>query len=244
MRTRSEARRGDAGSGGNLAAATGDATRLRLGLEGTWQGLRLAGGTLQPRLELGIRHDGGDAETGFGLDAGAALAWSHPEKGLQLQLSGRGLLTHESKGFREQGIAGSLSWQPDPARGRGPKLSLTQTLGGSASGGAGALLGQRTLEGLAANDDGNPLESRQLELRLGYGFPALGDRFTHTPEIGFGMSNSHREYSLAWRLHRDMRGDAGALELALEASRREAAGPGSGHAKPEHTVGFRITARW
>ena len=241
VRTRSEALRSDAG---NLAVATGDATRLRLGLEAVWHGLETAGGTLEPRLELGLRRDGGDAETGFGLDAGAGLAWIHPQNGLQLQLSGRGLLTHESKGFREQGVAGSLDWQPRPERGRGPKLTLTQTLGGAASGGASALLGRRTLAGLAANDTGDPLERRNLKLGFGYGFAALGGRFTFTPEIGFGMSNSSREYSLGWRLTRDMRGDAVALELALEASRREAVGPGWAVAEAEHAVRFRVTAHW
>ena len=236
-------------AGGNAyladAAATGDATRLRLGLEGTWRGLALGGGTLEPRLELGLRHDGGDAETGFGLDAGAGLAWAHPRNGLRLQLSGRGLLSHESRGFREQGVAGSLSWQPRPQRGRGPKLTLTRTLGGASSGGAGALLGQRTLAGLGANDTGDPLESRRLEVGFGYGFAVLGDRFTSTPEIGLGMSNGHREYRLGWRLTL-ARSGISALELALEASRREAdndngSGPG---AEPEHALGLRLTARW
>ncbi len=243
VRTRTEALRSDAG---NLAAATGDATLLRLGLHGTWRGLEVAGGVLEPKLELGVRHDGGDAETGFGLDAGAGLAWSHPENGLLLQLSGRGLLTHESAGFREQGVAGSLAWQPRPERGRGPKLTLTQSLGGASSGGADALLGRPTLAGLAANDHGDPLESRSLEVRYGYGFPAFGDRFTSTPEIGFGMSNGHREYSLGWRLNLDQVGTS-ALEFALEASRREAVndnGAGGSGAEPEHTAGFRIMASW
>ena len=240
VRTRSEALRSDAG---NLAAASGDATRLRLGLDGTWRGLEVAGGTLEPTLELGVRHDGGDAETGFGLDAGAGLAWSHPENGLKLRLSGRGILTHESSGFREQGVSGSLAWQPHADRGRGPSLAVTQTLGGASSGGADALLGRRTLAGLAVGDDGDPLESRRLELRFGFGFGALGDRFTSTPELGFGMSNGHREYSLGWRFNRDMRGDAGSLEFSAEATRREAANDNAG-AAPEHTAGFRMTARW
>ena len=243
VRTRSEARHADAQDGGHLAAATGDATRLRLGLEGTWRGLALGGGTLEPRLELGLRHDGGDAETGFGLDAGAGLAWTHPRNGLRLQLSGRGLLSHESRGFREQGVAGSLSWHPRPERGRGPKLTLTRTLGGASSGGAGALLGQRTLAGLGANDTGEPLESRRLEVGFGYGFAVLGDRFTSTPEIGLGMSNGHREYRLGWRLTLARSGTS-ALELALEASRREAANDNGAGAEPEHALGLRLTARW
>ena len=240
VRTRSEALRSDAG---NLAAATGDATRFRLGLEGTWRGLSVAGGTLEPRLELGVRHDGGDAETGFGLDTGAGLAWSQPENGLRLQLSGRSILTHESAEFREQGVASSLAWQPDGERGRGPSLAVTQTLGGASSGGADALFARRTLAELAVGADGDPLESHSSEIRFGYGFAALGGGFTSTPELGFGMSNGHREYSLGWRLNRDMRGDAGSFEFALEATRREAANDNAESA-PEHTAGFRMTARW
>ncbi|MXX88495.1 MAG: hypothetical protein F4213_18460 [Boseongicola sp. SB0677_bin_26] len=228
---------------GNLAAATGDATRLRFGLEGTWHGLSVAGGKLKPRLEFGIRHDGGDAETGFALDAGAGLAWSRPENGLRLQLAGRGLLDLESKGFREKGVAGSLAWQPDGEGGRGPSLAVTRTLGGASSGGVDALLGRRTLAGLAVGNDGDPLESRSSEVRFGYGFAALGGGFTSTPELGFGMSNGRREYSLGWRLNRDGRGDAGSVEFAIEATRRESADDHAG-ATPEHKAGFRFTARW
>ena len=240
VRTSSEATGGSAG--GNLAAATADVTRLRLGLEGTWRGLEIGTGTLVPRLEIGVRHDGGDAETGFGLDLGGGLAWSDPATGIRAEVSGRGLLTHESAGFRERGIAGSFGWDPTPGSDRGPSLTLSQTMGVSARGGADALLGRTTLAGLAANDNGDEFERRRLELRLGYGFGALGDGFTATPEIGFGMSAGQRDYSLAWRLVRDRRrGDLGSLEFSLETRRRESANDDT---PPEHTVGLRLTARW
>ena len=240
VRTSSEATGGSAG--GNLAAATADVTRLRLGLEGTWRGLEIDTGTLVPRLEIGVRHDGGDAETGFGLDLGGGLAWSDPATGIRAEVSGRGLLTHESAGFRERGIAGSFGWDPTPGSDRGPSLTLSQTMGVSARGGADALLGRTTLAGLAANDNGDEFERRRLELRLGYGFGALGDGFTATPEIGFGMSAGQRDYSLAWRFVRDRRrGDLGSLEFSLETRRRESANDDT---PPEHTVGLRLTARW
>ena len=146
VRTSSEATGGSAG--GRLAAATADVTRLRLGLEGTWRGLEIGTGTLSPRLEIGVRHDGGDAETGFGLDLGGGLAWSDPATGIRAEVSGRGLLTHESAGFRERGIAGSFGWDPTPGSDRGPSLTLSQTMGVSARGGADALLGRTTLAGL------------------------------------------------------------------------------------------------
>ena len=46
-------------------------------------------------------------------------------------------------------------------------MTLSQTVGSSATGGMDALLGRRNLAGLAANDDGNELENRRQELRLG-----------------------------------------------------------------------------
>ena len=238
VRTSSEAA---SGSGGNLAAAEADVTRLRLGLEGSWRGIEAGGGELTPRLEIGLRHDGGDAETGFGLDLGGGLAWSHPASGISAELSGRGLLTHEAGGFRDRGISGSLGWDPRPETGRGVSLTLTQTLGASASGGMDALLSRGTLADLAANDDGeDELQRRRLELRLGYGFSAFEDRFTATPEIGLGLSDSHRDYSLGWRLGLDRSG-TNALELRLEATRRESA---NDNADPEHGIGFKLTASW
>ena len=240
VRTSSEAVAGSAGAGGNLAAAQGDVARLRLGLEGTWRGLALGPGTFEPRLEVGVRHDGGDAETGFGLDLGGGLAWSDPGTGLRAEASGRGLLTHERAGFRQRGFAGSFGWDPAPGTDRGPSLTLTQTMGASARGGADALFGQRTLEGLAANDDGDELERRRLEVKLGYGFAAFGDRFTATPELGFGLSAGARDYRLGWRLTRAAR-FGGALELALEGRRLESA---NDDALPEDSLGLRISTRW
>ena len=236
--------RGRGADGGNLEPARATVTRLRLGLEAS-RPVRLGGeATLTPSLEVGVRHDGGDAETGFGLDLGGGLTLSDPKRGLQAELRGRGLLTHESKGFRERGLSGSLAWQQKPGSERGAKVTLSQTVGGSSSGGADALLARGTLEGLAANDngDGGDLKSRRLELRLGYGLSAFGDRFTMTPEVGVGLSDTGRDYSLGWRLvRRSAGGDIGSLELSLEATRREAA---NDDVPPEHGIGLRLTARW
>ena len=190
--------RGRSADGGNLEPARATVTRLRLGLEAR-RPVRLGGGaSLTPSLEAGVRHDGGDAETGFGLDLGAGLALSDPKRGLSAELRGRGLLSHESRGFRERGFSGSLAWQQQPGSDRGATLTLTQTVGGPASGGADAMLARGTLEGLAANDNGagGDLKSRRLELRLGYGLSAFGDRFTMTPEVGVGLSDTGRDYSL------------------------------------------------
>ena len=236
--------RGRSADGGNLAAARATVTRLRLGVEGA-RPIELGGGaTLTPSLEIGLRHDGGDAETGFGLDFGGGLALSVPGRGLKAELRGRGLVSHESQGFRDRGFSGALSWRQKPESDRGAKLTLTQTVGGSSAGGADALLSRTTLDGLAANDNGggDDLKSRRLELNLGYGLSAFGDRFTLTREAGVGLSDAGRDYSLGWRLVRGGSGGyGGSLELSFEATRRESA---NDDADPEHAAGFRLTARW
>ena len=61
------------GPGGNLAATVAAVTRFRTGLEGA-RGYTLAGRlSLRPSVEVGLRHDGGDAETGAGMDVGGGL---------------------------------------------------------------------------------------------------------------------------------------------------------------------------
>ena len=135
-----------------LMAADAAVSRFRLGLEGSWRGVTLGGGELRPRIELGVRHDGGDAEVGFGLDLGGGLAWSHPAKGISAEINGRGLLTHESRGFSDRGISGSFSWES--GTGLGPKLTLTQAMGASARGGMDALLGRTNLRGWGRTTSG------------------------------------------------------------------------------------------
>ena len=231
------------GGSGNLAAAEAEVTRLRLGLEGS-QPFQLAdGATLTPSVEIGVRHDGGDAETGFGVEIGGGLAWSDTRRGISAEFRGRGLLTHEADGFRERGLSGSLAWDPQPASDRGPRASLTQTVGGPASGGMNALLSRDTLTGLAANDNGDDLQRRRLEARFGYGFAAFGDRFTSSPEIAVGLSNAGRDYSLGWRLVRGLEpgGDVGSLELSFEATRRESA---NDNADQEHAIWFKLSTRF
>ena len=237
VRTTSDEVRGSAGS---LAGSEAQVTRLRLGLEGTWRGLGTeGGGTFLPTIELGVRHDGGDAETGFGADIGAGLAWVDRSLGIEAALNARGLLTHESDGFRERGFAGSLVWDPTPESDHGPSLTLSQTAGASASGGMDALLAPDTARALGAPGDGEELRGRRLEARLGYGWPSFGGRCTMTPEFGIALSDASREYIHAWRLEGPRAKDT-AFELRFEVARNEAANDDA----TGHRVGVSMGARW
>ena len=230
VRTTSEAVRGGAG---NLAASKAEVTRLRLGLEGTWRGLGMGSGTLVPTLEIGMRHDGGDTESGLGVDIGAGLAWTDRERGIAAQVHARGLLAHADGSLRERGLAGSLAWHPDPDTGRGPSLSVRQTVGAPATGGMDALLGPETAWSLgAANDDEDELRRRTLEATLGYGLPLFEGRYTGTPELGLGLSEIGREYSIRWRLAQARRSGI-VFGLDVEGSRHESM---VGDTRPEYRL--------
>ena len=79
---------------GNLAAARADVSRLRMALDGSRTFALARGGTLTPSLELGLRHDGGDAETGTGVELGAGLGYADPSRGLDMALRVHGLAGH------------------------------------------------------------------------------------------------------------------------------------------------------
>ncbi len=217
----------------DLAASESDATRLRLGLEGSYRMALESGGHLTPKLEVGARHDGGDAETGFGVELGGGVAWSAPALGLSLDVSGRTLIAHGNDDLKDRGYAAALAFDPDPATGRGPSLSLRQEFGGQAQGGLDALFQPATLE----DRSGSEATSRWA-MEAAYGFPAFGGRWTGSPHVGLGFTTGARDYSVGWRLTPEA-ANAPDLSFDLRATRRE-----SDTAQAEHTVGFEITARW
>ncbi|MCY4479509.1 MAG: autotransporter outer membrane beta-barrel domain-containing protein, partial [Rhodospirillales bacterium] len=252
VRTESDATAG-------MAAAQGDASRLRLALDGSRAFDMGGGATLTPSLELGVRHDGGDAETGFGADIGGGLAYSG--HGLTAALHGRGLLSHEAGGMRERGFSGSLAWDPRPDSDRGMSLSLTQTVGASASGGADALLGRETMAGLAANDNGEAEPGSRLVADLGYGFAVLDGRGVATPQVGWSRDGENETLRLGqrltlgsseWALESELGEESRVfssrydyrpgefLDLSVQARRREAAAGGA----PEYELMLRLGMHW
>ena len=189
-----------------------------------------------PTFGIGVRHDGGDAETGFGTDIGAGFTWTNPVMGIRAAFHARGLLSHEDGAFRERGVAGTLSWNPDPATDRGWSFDLAQALGAQATGGMDALLNSGTTRvfdiGNSTNDD--DLDRRRLEVNLGYGFALFGGRYTGTPVLGLGLWEDRRETVLGWRLA-ESRSSGQVFGLHMEGRRNES---GDGEPGRRFGVGF------
>ena len=94
----------------NLAGATGATSRLRLMLEGSGSMHLATGGVLTPTLEAGLRYDGGDAETGAGVEVGAGLGYSAGQ--FAAEIKARTLLAHEDSAYEEWGFSGSIRSRP------------------------------------------------------------------------------------------------------------------------------------
>ena len=235
VRTTSDAVLGVEGLG-NLAVADAEASRMRLVLEGSramTPGSEPGGRTLTPSLELGVRRDGGDAETGTGLELGAGLAYADPASGVSMDLRARTLLAHAESGYREWGLSGALRVAPGAA-GRGLTLTLTPAWGVDA-GETDRLWSDRQPAALSPENDGGDASGR-LDAEFAYGLAAFGGAFTGTPYAGLGVSDAERRYRLGWRLTGAE--DPGAFTVSLEANRRESANDDG------HGIGLRATARW
>ena len=217
VRTTSEAvRRSD----GNLGASEADVNRVRLLVEGS-RSFATGGGTLTPTLELGVRNDGGDAETGTGIEAGAGLRYTGG--GVTVEGSVRTLLAHDETGYEEWGASGAVRIDPGPS-GEGLSLSVVPTWG-AASSGADRLWSLADTQGLSP--EGEFQAGRRLETEVGYGLGGPDGLGMVTPYGGLTLSGAGER---TWRLGARWQ-VAPSISLNLEGTRGEPAnddGPAHG----------------
>ncbi len=223
------------GPAGRLAATEAAVTRFRTGLEASRGYSFKRRWSLQPTLEVGLRRDGGDAETGAGADLGGGLIVSDTLSGLSADVRVRMLLVHQDAGFRERGVSVSLSFDPTPSTPLGFLARVAPSWGGEATGGAQALWGRETMAGMA---NGSPPSGNRLEAELGYGLP-VGNRFVGTPRVGFGTSEYGRDYRVGYGLT-VLQAGAMSFNLGVDAERRES----SGSMGVEHGMRGQLTTSW
>ena len=203
-----------------LRSAEADATRIRLLLSGRHQRTLANDALLVPGFELGLRYDGGDAETGFGVELGGGLRYEDALRGLRIETKARALLAHEDGGYQEWGVSGSVSL--DPGRlGRGLALSLASGWG-LAESGAEAMWQRQGAAGLSAQHD-SPVQGR-LTVALGYGLDVPWTYGILTPYSGMEWAGQRRTLTLGWRFNLGQ-----SLRLSLDGERRESAYEATDH---------------
>ncbi len=207
-----------------------DVSRVRLALEGSRHFALSEGRGLSPTLDLGLRRDGGDAETGMGMEIGGGLGYTDPDRGLSMETTARRLLAHRDDGYEEWGVAGSFTFDPGVLQ-EGVWLDL-RSFWGAASSGLDRLWGQQ-VPGAAPASIEAPLGGG-LHAEVGYGLEALGGRLT--PYAGVGLSGDGRgTCRLGWRLQ----GVESNLKVEVAGARRALAAAGS-----SHEIRLRATFDW
>ena len=97
---------------------------------------------------MGLRRDGGDAETGAGMDVGGGLAFTDTVTGLSLDVRVRTLVVHQGEGFSKRGMSLPFGWDPTPSSPLGLSARVAPSWGGQARGGAEALWGSQMAYGM------------------------------------------------------------------------------------------------
>ena len=218
---------------GGPGAAEGRAQRLRLLLDGRAH-LRLSSSSrLTPSFEVGARADGGDAETGLGMEVGGGLAYANTRLGLDIAARGRWLARHEDEDFEEWG--GNVSIRRVPTNpNRGLSLLVEPAWGEDASGVA-ALWEGRSLRrgdfgfGLGPERAADAWRPDRLDMEMAYGTGLLGRDHSLKP---FGrlrlMGEGSRHTRVGTRLEFANAASSG-LRLELLGEQRVRAGDASNY---------------
>ena len=208
------------GPGGRLAATDAAVNRLRTALEGSHTltiGNRMA---LTPSVEVGIRQDGGDAETGTGMDVGAGLVFADAVTGLSVDVRVRRLVVHQADGFAEHGMSISVSYNPTPTTPLGFTARVSPAWGGDALSGAEALWGRESMGGMG-HESVMGSGGNRLDTEVGYGLP-IGSRFVGTPRASVRTSEYGRDYRIGYGVGVLEQGRLN-LQIGVDAERRESA---------------------
>ena len=172
-------------------------TRARTALEGS-RGFTMGGRlSLTPSVEVGLRRDGSDAETGAGMDVGGGLAFTDTVTGLSLDGRVRTLVVHQADGFSDRGMSLLFGWDWTPSSPLGLTARVAPTWGGQARGGAEALWGNQMAYGMGSHQMHGAGE--RFDAEVGYGRP-MGARFVRTPCVGLTMSPHGQDYRVGYGL--------------------------------------------
>ena len=213
-----------AGSIEDMALQVG---RQRLMLEGAHVRKLASGATFTSSLEVGVRNDTGDGETGTGAEVGGALRYENAASRLTVESRVRTLVSH-SGDTGETGVSGLVRIAPN-ASGHGLALTVEPSWGRMASS-----VQQLWESGIGAGTAGS--NQARLNAEVGYGFDAPQGLGVVTPYTGLGLSGNG---SQSWRMGARWQ-VAGDRSVSLEGTRREA-GNGDG---PEHGLMLRGALRW
>ncbi len=191
---------------------------VRVAIERLQSSALESGASLTLSGEAGLRWDGGDGDTGTGIEMGGTADYRNPATRMKLVATGRALLDHESD-RKEWGAGVTAGYRLDS---RETGLTYSSSLShGQLESGVDSLWDSRVAS--RASEDG------ELTTRLDaeFGYRMFGTSGLHTPYVGIGVEEGNkRDYRIGMRYASESE-----LSSGLEFERREADGK-----QPDHRV--------
>ena len=214
---------------GRFASSVADVNRVRVSLDASRAFAMTGAGRITPSLRIGMRRDGGDAETGLGAEAAGGLRYVMGR--ISIEVSARSLIAHGARGYREWGAQGLIRVDPG-AQGSGISLTLAPRWGAAESG-VDRLRSLAHMGNLAGTVSSAP--GRRVEAELGYGFGLAGARGVVTPYAGIALGAARRAALTAgtrWHISPE-------TTLALKGMREDGT-----RGRPEYRIVLNGRARW
>ena len=206
----------------SLSDLNADVQRIRVGLEGS-RSAKLSGGTtITPYAQVAGRYDGGDGQTGQGLEVSGGIRLSGGRIGINAQ--GRFLAVHTADGYSENGVSVAAYLNPGSG-GTGLSMSVAPRIG-AGTGDSGMMWRDRPLAGTSVNGRNN---ARAFKAEVGYGlaYPTIGMLMTPFGEM-YLLGDDRRQMRLGARLAQSG-SRAGGASLELSGMRLDRHGSASDH---------------
>lgn len=182
------------GAADGLAA---DINRIRIGLEGSFKTDTGQGGILEPFGQVSLRSDGGDGDTGTGVEIAGGVRMT--SSAFSLEIQGRTLAMHGADEYSESGFSLMAKLNPS-ANATGVSVSIAPRWGADALG--NGMLWQDTLNLNSAQTYGalagfgNAGANKSIDTQIGYGMLVANEQYLLTPFVDLGVSDGDRREML------------------------------------------------
>ena len=160
-----------------VRSGRGEAQRMRLLVDASTGWAVSPNLQMAPSLEMGLRMDGGDAETGLGAEVAGGVTLANQRLGLEVEARGHWLVAHQDRRFRERGLSLAVSLDPG-SDGKGWRFLMRPLWGRQSSGPQALWQNDSTLRMHPGPEEGEQLgwNPNRTQAALSYEMQTWGDR--------------------------------------------------------------------
>ena len=161
-----------------------NASHYRIGIEGSHTQSLTSGSTLKPTISVGLRGDGKNSQSIFGMEVGGGISYRST---LGLSITGKSnIFLIEQSDIQKWSLLGSISYDQGNDQ-LGTILEISPSYGQMQGANNRSLWSSDILE--SASETGQYMDGLSFDAEFGYGLSILGDTSRFTPFGGIGYAD-------------------------------------------------------